>query len=85
MSKQREMEDFQLNHLSDNNLEFEKVKIQNKLELAYAKEMESKDTQIEDLRSQIEYSERENKVLISKVNNSSGDQRTTIESLKASH
>ena len=79
------MEDFQLNHLSDNNLEFEKVKIQNKLELAYAKEMEAKDTEIEDLRSQLDVSDRENKVLISKVNNSLGDQRTTIESLKSSH
>ena len=85
LSKQREMEDFQLNHLGDNNLEFEKVKIQNKLELAYAKEMEARDSQIEDLRSKLEYSERENKVLISKVNNSFGDQRNTIESLKGSH
>lgn len=85
LSKQKEMEDFQLNHLNDGNLEFEKVRIQNKLELAYASELEEKDKQIEDMRDQLDSLEKENRILGARVANSLSDQQSTLESLKSSH
>lgn len=83
--KKKEMEDFQLNHLQDNNLEFEKVKIQNKLELGYAQEIEGKDSMIEQLRTSIDTLEKDNKVMAARLINYSGDKQSSMDSLKKSH
>ena len=85
LAKQREMEEFQLSCLAENNIEFEKVKIRNQLELAYAKEIESKISAIDQLRKDNEGLEKANKVLEAKLNSSMKDHQKSYDMLKDAH
>ena len=83
--KQKENEELQVRLLNTHDIELEKMKIKNKLELQYNQEIEKRQSKIENLVSELDELKRNYELLNARYNSISRDHENEIDFLKESH
>ena len=85
LSKRQEMDNFQMNIESGQDLEFEKMKLKNELELTYMKELDAKEALIEALKDKINKLEKDLVLLESKTETKLRENEKSSQVLKETH
>lgn len=83
--KQREMEELQLRVLNTIDIDLERMKIKNKLELEYSQEIENKQSRNDQLSDELSELKRDYELLRTKDNSISRDHEKATDFIKESH